>query len=132
MEPSRRNVFLLACCQALLLTNAVTLIAVSSLVGYAIASNKSLATLPATLYTIGVAIAAFPASMFMKRVGRRTGFMVGSAFGAAGAAEVRPGSGAEAATGTWAGARRGIGVSGTGVGSAAGAGAACRGGADGS
>src|SRR5205085_12344869 len=58
MESSRRNVFLLSCCQALLLTNAVTLIAVSSLVGYAIAANKSLATLPATLYTIGVAITA--------------------------------------------------------------------------
>jgi MFS family permease len=86
MQSTRRNVFLLACCQALLLTNAVTLIAVSSLVGYAIASNKSFATLPATLYTIGVAITAFPASMWMKRVGRRNGFMTGTAFGAAGAA----------------------------------------------
>lgn len=86
MEAPRRNVFLLACCQALLLTNAVTLIAVSSLVGYAIASNKALATMPATLYTIGVAITAFPASMWMKRVGRRNGFMAGTAFGAAGAA----------------------------------------------
>jgi predicted MFS family arabinose efflux permease len=85
MDPSRRNVFLLSCCQALLLTNAVTLIAVSSLVGYAIASNKALATLPATLYTIGVAITAFPASMWMKRVGRRNGFMTGALFGLAGA-----------------------------------------------
>ena len=73
MDSARRNVFLLACCQALLLTNAVTLIAVSSLVGYAIADNKALATMPATLYTIGVAITAFPASMWMKRVGRRKG-----------------------------------------------------------
>ena len=83
---ARRNVFVLACCQALLLTNAVTLIAVSSLVGYAIAANKALATMPATLYTIGVASSAFPASMWMKRVGRRNGFMTGTAFGAAGAA----------------------------------------------
>jgi MFS family permease len=86
MDSARRNVFLLACCQALLLTNAVTLIAVSSLVGYAIADNKALATMPATLYTIGVAITAFPASMWMKRVGRRKGFMTGTAFGALGAA----------------------------------------------
>ena len=83
---ARRNVFLLACCQALLLTNAVTLIAVSSLVGYAIAETKSLATLPATLYTVGVAITAFPASMWMKRVGRRNGFITGTAFGTIGAA----------------------------------------------
>ena len=84
MDLSRRNVFLLSCCQALLLTHAVTLIAVSSLVGYAIASNKVFATLPATLYTIGVAITAFPASMWMKRVGRRNGFLTGTMFGLAG------------------------------------------------
>src|SRR6476619_1154348 len=85
MESARRNVFLLACCQALLLTNAVTLVAVSSLVGYAISPHKSLATMPATLYTIGVAITAFPASMWMKRVGRRNGFVTGTAFGIVGA-----------------------------------------------
>jgi predicted MFS family arabinose efflux permease len=85
MDPARRNVFLLACCQALLLTNAVTLVAVSSLVGYAIAANKSLATLPATLYVVGVAITAFPASMWMKRVGRRNGFVTGAGLGVLGA-----------------------------------------------
>jgi hypothetical protein len=37
----RRNVFLLACCQALLLTNAVTLIAIGALAGYALADNKA-------------------------------------------------------------------------------------------
>jgi predicted MFS family arabinose efflux permease len=85
MDSARRNVFLLACCQALLLTNAVTLVAVSSLVGYAIAPSKALATLPATIYVIGVAITAFPASMWMKRVGRRNGFLTGTALGVLGA-----------------------------------------------
>ena len=82
----RRNVFLLACCQALLLTNAVTLVAIGALAGYALAADKALSTLPATAYVIGGAIAAFPASMFMKRVGRRSGFLVGGAIGLAGAA----------------------------------------------
>jgi MFS family permease len=80
-----RNVVLLACCQALLLTNAVTLIAVSSLAGYALADNKAFATAPATTYVIGAALMAFPASMWMKRVGRRYGFLTGAAFGLAGA-----------------------------------------------
>ena len=84
MEPSRRNVLLLACCQALLLTNAVTLIAISALAGYALADNKALATLPATTYVIGGMVGAFPASMWMKRVGRRNGFLTGGAFGLAG------------------------------------------------
>ena len=81
----KQNVFLLACCQALLLTNAVTLIAVGALAGFALADNKALSTLPATSYVIGAALAAFPASMWMKRVGRRNGFLTGIAFGLAGA-----------------------------------------------
>jgi MFS family permease len=84
MNPARRNVLLLACCQALLLTNAVTLVAVTALAGYALADNKALATLPSTAYVIGAALAAFPASMWMKRVGRRNGFLTGGAFGLAG------------------------------------------------
>ena len=83
---ARRNVFLLACSQALLLVNSVTLITANSLVGFLIAPDKSLATLPQTAYVIGVAASTFPASMWMKRVGRRNGFMTGAAFGALGAA----------------------------------------------
>jgi MFS family permease len=84
VDSSRRNVFLLACCQALLLTNGVTLIAIGALAGYALAENKAFATLPPTGYVIGAAIAAFPASMWMKRVGRRNGFLTGGAFGLVG------------------------------------------------
>ena len=84
MDASRRNVLLLACCQALLLTNAVTNIAISALAGYALAENKALATVPATAYVIGGMMGAFPASMWMKRVGRRAGFLTGAAFGLAG------------------------------------------------
>ena len=83
---THRNVFLLACSQALLLTNAVTLIAANSLVGYLIAPDKTLATLPQTAYVIGMALSTFPASFWMQRVGRRNGFITGAAFGAIGAA----------------------------------------------
>jgi MFS family permease len=86
MHSARRNVFLLACCQALLLSNAVTLIAINGLAGYALASNKAFATLPNLTYVIGAAIATFPASLWMKRVGRRNGFLTGAAFGLAGSA----------------------------------------------
>lgn len=72
---SYRTVALLACCQALLLTNAAGLIAMSALVGYALAPEKSLATLGATTYVIGSALATMPASLWMARVGRRRGFM---------------------------------------------------------
>jgi len=86
MDHSRRNVFLLACCQALLLTNNVTLIALNGLAGFALADNKALATLPVTGYVVGSAISTFPASLWMKRVGRRNGFLIGTLFGLAGGA----------------------------------------------
>ncbi|HET9652681.1 MAG TPA: MFS transporter [Usitatibacter sp.] len=84
MELSRRNVFLLACCQALLLTNAVTLISIGALAGYRLAGNKAFATLPASTYVVGAALATVPASFWMRRVGRRNGFLTGAAFGLAG------------------------------------------------
>jgi MFS family permease len=84
MHTSRRNVLLLAACQALLLTNAVTLIAITALAGYSLVENKVLATLPTAMYVVGSALATVPASFWMKRVGRRAGFLTGGAFGLAG------------------------------------------------
>ena len=84
MDRARRNVFLLACCQALLLTNAVTLIAIGALAGYELAPAKWLATLPSFSYVVGAAAATIPASFWMRRVGRRAGFLTGGAIGLAG------------------------------------------------
>jgi MFS family permease len=86
VQHARRNVFLLACCQALLFTNNVTLIALNGLAGFALADNKALATLPVTAYVVGAAMSTFPASLLMKRVGRRGGFFIGCLFGMAGGA----------------------------------------------
>lgn len=86
MDISRRNVLVLAACQALLLTNNVTLIAINGLAGFALAPVKALATLPVTGYVVGAALSTYFASLWMRRVGRRTGFMTGSVFGLAGVA----------------------------------------------
>jgi MFS family permease len=86
MQHASRNVFLLACCQALLFTNNVTLISLNGLAGFALAQNKALATLPVTGYVVGAALATFPASLWMRKVGRRSGFLTGTLFGVAGGA----------------------------------------------
>ena len=86
MRTSYRDIFLLACCQALLLTNAAGLITMNGLVGYALADTKTLATLGVTLYVLGSALATMPASLWMARVGRRTGFMAGALINVAGCA----------------------------------------------
>ena len=78
MRTSYRDIFLLACCQALLLTNGAGLITMTGLVGYALADTKALATLGVTTYVLGSAVATMPASLLMARIGRRKGFMIGA------------------------------------------------------
>ena len=85
MDKAKKNVALLSGCQALLLVNNSVLITVNALAGYALAANKSIATLPVTAYFLGSALAALPASLLMKRYGRRAGFSAGAACGMAGA-----------------------------------------------
>ena len=86
MENAKKNVALLAGCQAMLFTNNVTLISLAALAGFSLADNKMLSTLPATAYVVGAALTTLPASFFMKRFGRQTGFRVGTSMGMAGAA----------------------------------------------
>ena len=81
-----RNISLLAAAQALLFTNNVTLIALNGLVGYQLVADKSFATLPVTTQIIGSALFALPASNLMQRIGRRAGFLVGTACGITGGA----------------------------------------------
>ena len=86
MENTKKNVALLAGCQAMLFTNNVTLISLAALAGFSLADNKMLATLPATAYVVGAALTTLPASFFMRRFGRQTGFQVGTFMGIVGAA----------------------------------------------
>jgi predicted MFS family arabinose efflux permease len=81
----RRNVGLLAACQALLFTNNSTLIAINGLAGLSLAPYAGLATLPVTCWVLGGAIATMPASLHMKRVGRQRGLTLGTLWGIVGA-----------------------------------------------
>ena len=81
----RRNVALLAVAQALLLTNAITLVSINGLLGLQLAPDKRLATLAITTYVIGATLATLPAALFMRRFGRRRGFMLGAGLGMLGA-----------------------------------------------
>jgi MFS family permease len=82
---ARRNVALLAACQAMLFTNNSTLIAINGLAGLSLAPYAALATLPITCWVLGAAIATMPASLHMKRVGRRAGLTSGTFWGIVGA-----------------------------------------------
>src|ERR1043165_8749465 len=82
---TRRNVGVLAACQAMLFTNNTTLIAINGLAGLALAPHRGLATLPVTRWIRGGALATMPASLHMKRVGRRAGLTSGIFWGIVGA-----------------------------------------------
>lgn len=81
-----RNVALLALCQALLMTTTSAIIASGALIGFALAEDKALATLPVAFQFVATMLTSIPASLYMRRVGRRLGFITGAMIGVAGAA----------------------------------------------
>ena len=84
--PSERHtVALLATCQALLFIVNSTLITINGLAGLALAPSRGLATLPVTFWVLGAAVATIPASLHMKKAGRRRGFQAGALWAVAGA-----------------------------------------------
>jgi MFS family permease len=84
MDAQKKNVVVLAGCQAITQVKMSMLIAIAGLSGYALAADKAWATLPVTIYVIGSALATLPSGTFMKRHGRRSGFALGATFGIAG------------------------------------------------
>lgn len=82
----RRNVFILAACQALYLSASSIQVALSGLVGATLAPDKILATLPFSLITLTTAATTIPASFLMARFGRRAGFVLGALLGGTGGA----------------------------------------------
>ena len=86
MTSAGKNVGVLALCQAFFNSSGSILAVTSSLVGfYFLGDDKTLATVPVAAMVIGTASATVPASLLMRRVGRRTGFRLGALVGLLGA-----------------------------------------------
>ena len=79
-----KNVFLLSVCQALLTTGNVLLVSVVALIGQSLTVNPSLATFPVATQFLGLMAATIPASLIMKRIGRKNGFYLGNCVGISG------------------------------------------------
>lgn len=84
MRDEQRVVLALAASQALFQTGAVLLMTVGGLAGALLAPTRVMATLPIATIALGTAIATIPASLIMGRFGRKPGFILGAALGAAG------------------------------------------------
>lgn len=81
-----RNLWLLALCQGLFLTNNVTFIAINGLVGLSLAPFGWMATLPVMGYVVGAALSTPLVARTQTRFGRRTSFQIGLAVAVASAA----------------------------------------------
>ncbi len=79
------SVYLLALCQALMMSSTSLLITASSLVCLTLTPDKSLVTLPLSLQFLGLMLTSMPASILMGRLGRKQGFLIGTLFGVVGA-----------------------------------------------
>ena len=76
---ARRNAIIYSIAQAINGSIPPICFSVGALTGYVLlGEDKSLATVPVTGYTVGIALGAIPAAMLMRRVGRRNGFIFGS------------------------------------------------------
>ncbi|MPS25647.1 MFS transporter [Pigmentiphaga sp.] len=77
----RRNALVLSCAQSLGGANPSIVISLGGLVGQMLATDKSLATLPVSLYNLGLALGTIPAAILMRRLGRRAAYMLGAVIG---------------------------------------------------
>jgi MFS family permease len=83
---AKRNVMVLVAAQAILGSQMPMIFTIAGLAGSTLAPNPCFATLPISLTVLGSMLAATPVSAIMQKYGRRTGFMIGAAFGAIGGA----------------------------------------------
>ena len=82
----RRNVFILALCQALAMTAMTITITVTVLNGKALLTDESWATVPISLQALATMLTTIPASALMRAKGRRFGFTLGALIGMCGGA----------------------------------------------
>ena len=75
----KKNLWLLAICQGLFLTNNVVFIAINGLVGFSLAPFGWMATLPVMGYVVGGALSTGLVAKTQARFGRRTSFQIGLA-----------------------------------------------------
>jgi MFS family permease len=78
---ARSNVVRLAAAQALSGANSAVIFATGSIVGAALAPDISLATVPLSMFVVGLATGTLPAGAISRTYGRRIAFIVGTGCG---------------------------------------------------
>ena len=78
---ARRNAIVLSIAQAMAGGNNTVLLATGAITGAMLAPEKVLATVPITVYVIGMWLGTLPVGALARRYGRRTAFQIGTVCG---------------------------------------------------
>src|SRR5437773_9930685 len=78
---ARSNVIRLAAAQALTGANSAVIFATGSIVGATLAPDISFATVPISVYVVGLAFGTLPTGAISRAYGRRAAFMIGTGCG---------------------------------------------------
>src|SRR3954452_3904611 len=78
---ARSNVVRLAAAQALTGANSAVIFATGSIVGATLAPGVSLATVPLSMFVLGLATGTLPTGAISRAYGRRVAFIIGTGFG---------------------------------------------------
>jgi MFS family permease len=78
---ARRNALVLAIAQALAGGNNTVLVATAAIVGTMLAPDKGLATLPISIFVLGMWMGTLPMGVLARRLGRRNALQIGTACG---------------------------------------------------
>jgi MFS family permease len=80
---SVRNLLILFFCQLISATGSIVLVTLGGIIGSTLSDNPAIATLPISVMVVCVAAATIPATLLMRRIGRKAGFMLASLSAAA-------------------------------------------------
>ena len=73
-----RNILTLIFCQLISSTGAFVVVTLGGVIGSSLAENQAFATLPVTLMVVATALTTIPATMIMRRIGRKAGSAIAS------------------------------------------------------
>ncbi len=73
-----RNILILLVCQLISATGAIILVTLGGIIGAKLTKNPAFATLPVSVMVVCIAATTIPATVLMRRVGRKRGFALSS------------------------------------------------------
>ena len=73
-----RNILILTCCQLISATGAIIMVTLGGIIGSELATDPTFATLPVSIMVLCVAATTIPATILMRKIGRKLGFAMSS------------------------------------------------------